>query len=254
MPPRFSIITVCYQAAPLLEKTFQSVFTQTCKDYEYIVVDGGSTDGTMALLQRYANKIDQVISEPDRGLYDAMNKGLAKATGSYVWFINAGDCLYAADTLERLSKAAAEGVPILAGEVVLVDDDGHELGTRSALTTQKLPAQLNWRSLRYGMVVSHQGFIPQRQWCPPYRLGNLSADIDWVIQTLKAGKTARVVDFPVACYLMGGLSKKRHQEGLKGRYAILKEHFGFFPNLLAHVFILGRGLWWKCKRLGKPSY
>lgn len=253
MPPRFSIITVCYQAAPLLETTFISIFSQTFKDYEYIVVDGGSKDHTPLLLEKYKAHISKVISEPDKGLYDAMNKGLALATGTYVWFINAGDSLYASDTLEQLHTAARDA-DILAGEVVLVNEAGQALGTRSELTTQRLPRHLTWKSMRYGMVVSHQGFIPKRALCPTYVLGNLSADIDWVIHVLKKSRQTRVVGFPVARYLTGGLSKKRHADGLKGRYAILRTHFGWFPNLWAHGFILVRGLWWKWKRRGKPSY
>lgn len=90
---KVSIITVCYNAEATLEKTMQQVLAQTYAPLEYIVVDGASTDGTLAIIDRYADKITQVISEPDDGLYQAMNKGLALATGDWLYFANADDYL-----------------------------------------------------------------------------------------------------------------------------------------------------------------
>ena len=97
--PLFSIITITFHAEATLPATLQSVESQTFTDYEYLVVDGASTDGTLKIIERYRPHIHTVISEKDNGLYDAMNKGLALATGDYVCFLNAGDCLHEDDTL-----------------------------------------------------------------------------------------------------------------------------------------------------------
>ena len=106
--PKFSIITVTYNAAAVLEDTIQSIITQTYKNVEYIIVDGASTDGTLKIIERYRPHIHTVISEKDNGLYDAMNKGLALATGDYVCFLNAGDCLHEDDTLQNMVHSVIE--------------------------------------------------------------------------------------------------------------------------------------------------
>jgi len=91
----FSIITVTYDAVEWLERTIQSVISQSYPNIEYIIIDGNSTDGTLDIIKKY-------LSEPDGGLYDAMNKGLNLATGDYVWFINAGDTLYSKIRFKKL--------------------------------------------------------------------------------------------------------------------------------------------------------
>lgn len=90
--PKFSIITVTYNAEKVLEDTIQSVISQTYHHIEYIIVDGASKDGTLSIINRYRSRIHTVVSEPDKGLYDAMNKGIALASGDYLCFLNAGDC------------------------------------------------------------------------------------------------------------------------------------------------------------------
>ena len=101
--PLFSIITITYNAERWLEQTILSVLSQSYAGIEYIVIDGGSTDGTVEIIRRYASGIAYWTSEPDKGIYDAMNKGLQRATGDYVWFINAGDTFYAANTMQQVA-------------------------------------------------------------------------------------------------------------------------------------------------------
>ena len=99
--PKISIITVVFNGQDHIGRTIESVIGQSYKDLEYIIVDGKSTDSTLEVIGGYEG-IDQLISEPDSGLYDAMNKGLKMATGSYVWFLNSGDQVYESDTVELL--------------------------------------------------------------------------------------------------------------------------------------------------------
>ena len=114
-----------------LENTILSVIRQTYDNLEYIIVDGGSTDNTINIIKKYANKISYWISEPDKGLYDAMNKGLRRATGDYVWFLNAGDTLYTADTVQRIVASLKKKVSlpdVIYGETRIVDAAGKSLG------------------------------------------------------------------------------------------------------------------------------
>ena len=252
--PSISVITVVYNGVDLLAATMDSVLSQTYPHIEYILVDGNSKDGTQSLIQSYEHKIAKWISEPDKGLYDAMNKGLKMATGDFVWFINAGDRIYTKHTVQSLIDQYSVGDDILYGEVQLVNEQGEYLGTRSELTSQKLPQQLSWRSLKYGMCVCHQAFLPRRELAPEYALDNLSADIEWLIQCLKKAHQIKATELILAEYLVGGLSKKRHWEGLKGRYKILKKYYGFIPNLFHHFVIVGRALRHKIRRRGKTHY
>jgi glycosyltransferase involved in cell wall biosynthesis len=91
MKPKISVITICYNAVDLIEKTILSVLHQSYDNIEYIIIDGNSTDGTVDIIQKYANQLAYWISEPDGGIFDAMNKGLDHATGEWVNFMNAGD-------------------------------------------------------------------------------------------------------------------------------------------------------------------
>lgn len=99
--PLISVVTVSYNAVSTIEQTILSVINQTYPHIEYIIIDGGSTDGTVDIIKKYADKIAYWVSEPDKGIYDAMNKGIKVATGEWINFMNSGDCLYRNDTIEK---------------------------------------------------------------------------------------------------------------------------------------------------------
>lgn len=241
-----SIITIVYNGESLLEGTIQSVINQTYKDIEYIIVDGASKDNTVEILKKYAEKYSiRWVSEPDKGLYDAMNKGLKMATGDFVLFMNAGDHLFSESTLETLAAQIQPNTDILYGETMLVNEKRHHLGTRTDKTVQRLPEELTWQSMKRGMVVCHQAFLPKRTIAPQYIENNLAADIDWVIQCLKNAKGVVNTHTIIAEYLVGGISKKRHQQSLKDRYSVLKEHFGTLPNIFNHFLIILRAIYFK---------
>lgn len=248
MNPIFSIITVVFNGETLIDLTMQSVVNQSFTQYEYIVIDGLSTDNTVQLIERYKLKHPlsiQSISEKDAGLYDAMNKGLRMAKGDFVLFLNAGDCLVDADVLKHLAAQITPQTDVLFGETMLVDDTRKHLGTRSEMTVQKLPETLTWQSLNRGMVVCHQAFLPARRLAPQYISNNLAADIDWVIKCLQKADNVVNTHLIISEYLIGGVSKQRHKQSLKDRYDVLKTHFGFLPNLFNHVGILMRAFWFK---------
>ena len=105
MTPRITIITICYNAASCIERTLRSVTAQTYPHIEYLIIDGASKDATLQLVAELAPQA-KVYSEPDKGIYDAMNKGRARATGDYLWYLNAGDALPSADTVAELVAAS----------------------------------------------------------------------------------------------------------------------------------------------------
>jgi glycosyltransferase involved in cell wall biosynthesis len=235
-----SIITIVYNGEDVLEVTMDSVREQTYQGIEYVVIDGASRDGTMDIIERNGDIIDILVSEPDKGIYDAMNKGLLKATGDYVLFLNAGDYLREASVIEEVMSLP--NADIYYGETMLVDEDGKELGTRSTQTTRRLPENLSWKDLKKGLVVCHQSFIARRKIAPKYIMGNLSADIDWVIRCLKSAKTVIRYDGIISCFLIGGISKQRHWTSIKDRFKVLTRHFGLSTTILRHFYFAIRHL------------
>ena len=185
---KFTIITITYNAAQWLERTILSILSQSYENIEYVIIDGASTDGTVDIIRQYAPGVSFWLSEPDKGLYDAMNKGLQHATGDYVWFINAGDTLPHADIMQRIVQKIEKRkhLPdVIYGETAIVDAQGKMLGMRRL----RPPKKLSWKSFRMGMLVCHQSFIVRREIAPLYDLNyRLSADYDWCIRCLKEAK------------------------------------------------------------------
>jgi glycosyltransferase involved in cell wall biosynthesis len=254
--PSFSIITVVYNSETLLPGTIESVRRQSYPHIEYIIVDGASKDGTPDMIRKAAETMPNLtwISEPDKGLYDAMNKGLRMATGDFVWFMNAGDHLHAADTVAKTAACVTETTDVLYGETLLVNDTRQAAGAMSELSTRRLPARLNWRHYLGGMLVVHQSFVARRSIAPFYIDNNLCADYDWCIRILQKSRENVNTGLVLTDYLMGGMSKQRHQQSLKDRFVIMRQHFGLLPTLLAHGMIVLRAGWHKIRRLGKQQY
>ncbi len=241
-PPLVSIITVTYQAESYLEATIQSVLKQTYPHLEYIIIDGGSQDGTLEIIRRYEEKISHWLSEPDEGIYDAMNKGIRQASGDYLWFINAGDEIYAEDTLEKIFQAPP-WADVYYGEAEFRDLEGNYLGLRSEVTPLKLPSKLHWRSLKRGMVVCHQAILVNKSIVVDYDLSHpYSADIDWIIRCLQKAEKIQHTHLILAIYLQGGFSRRHLRASLLDRFRILQKHYGFVQNIWNHGLILLRSL------------
>ena len=251
---KLSIITITYNAEQFLERTIQSILAQTDQDFEYIIVDGRSKDGTLLIASTYKNRVNQLISEPDKGLYDAMNKGLKLAAGDFVWFMNAGDEINDKETVSRIVNVARESLPVpdvLYGDTFFVNNEGEIQGLRSEITPHRLPKNLKWQDMKLGMLVCHQSFIVRKSIAPLYMENNLSADVDWEIECLKRAKEVQYLDFVVAKYLTGGVSNQQLKRSLLDRYEVLKKHFGVFGAMIAHVQILWRGVRLMVKNKGK---
>lgn len=229
----FSIITVTYNAAEVLMPTLDSVKAQSFSDFEYLVIDGASSDDTLQLIEDAGIATASVWSEPDKGLYDAMNKALKKAKGEYLIFLNAGDAFATPETLARIAVKAQDHPDVIYGQTQLVDDQRKVVGMRH-LTA---PAVLDWKSFKDGMLVCHQAFIAKRELCPEYNLNyRFSADYDWCIKVLRQSQsTAYVGDEPIISYLSEGLTTENHKKSLRERYRIMCHYYGTVPTMLRHV-------------------
>ncbi|MGV3509604.1 MAG: glycosyltransferase family 2 protein [Sphingobacteriaceae bacterium] len=234
--PKLSVITVVYNNVSDIERTILSVLNQTYDNIEYIVVDGESTDGTLEIIKKHKDRISKLISEKDSGIYDAMNKGLAIATGDYVLFMNSGDEIYAPDTVEKVF-ASADDADIYYGETEMFNDSWESLGQRR----HKTPEKLSFSSFKYGMSVSHQAIYIRRSITSPYNAEyKLSADIDWILNALKKANKTINTQMYVAKYLIGGMSKKKHKESLIERFKIFTRHYGLVPNIFNHFIIASK--------------
>ena len=239
--PTFSIITVTYNAGKVLEDTIQSVVFQTYRNVEYIIVDGGSKDNTLEIAGKYRDRISKIISEPDKGLYDAMNKGIRLATGDYLCFLNAGDKFHDNDTLQRMVDSLKDGeLPdVLYGETAIVDENGNFQHMRRLST----PQQLNWKSFKQGMVVCHQAFFAKRELAvqEPYLLEyRFSADFDWCIRIMKRAQHLHNTQLTLIDYLNEGLTTQNHNASLKERFRIMVKHYGWSSTVLHHCWFVIR--------------
>lgn len=240
---RISIITVTYNAEATLERTLQSVAQQTYSEIEHLIIDGASTDHTLEIARQYPHAI--VFSEPDKGLYDAMNKGLQRATGDYLCFLNAGDKLHSKETLAHIVASISDGSPIgvIYGDTHIVDAQGNFLRNRR-LTP---PEHLTWKSFKDGMLVCHQAFYINRQIALPYDMTfRFSADFDWCIRCMKEGEKQGMqnlyVHEPLADYLAEGMTTANHQASLKERFQIMAKHYGLLPTIGQHIWFIFRVL------------
>ena len=230
--PLFSIITITFNAATTLPATLCSVKEQTFTNYEYIVVDGASRDNTVALVKASQLPV-RMVSESDKGLYDAMNKGLKMATGEYLIFLNAGDSFHAPDALQRVAEAIGDNRPgVVYGETAIVDADRNFLMMRRL----QAPEKLTWRSFSNGMLVCHQAFIARRDIAPMYDLQyRYSADVDWCIRCMKQTDELLNTHLTLIDYLNEGETTRHHRASLKERFAVMCHHYGTLPTVLRHI-------------------
>lgn len=229
--PVISVVTVVYNSEQFLEKTIKSIVSQSYPHIEFIIIDGGSKDGTIDIIKKYDSSIAYWKSEPDNGLYDAMNKGLQVATGDYVWFVNSGDEIYNNTIVEKII-ASHNQADVIYGETMIINEVGKELGIRRL----KTPEQLTWRSLKAGMLVSHQAILVKRSLAPMYDLQfKLSADFNWVIEVLIQSKNIVNAKMVITKFLDGGLTKSNIIPGLKERFRIMCKYYGTFPTLMRHI-------------------
>lgn len=247
-------VTVTYNAANVLQRTLDSVLAQDYPDIVHLIIDGDSKDGTQEMVNDYIERSNesgnghriQLMSEPDKGIYDAMNKGLRSLDGDYVCFLNAGDFLPASDTVSRIAAAVAESAPaVLYGDTDIVDAEGRFLHHRRLAP----PENLTWKSFRHGMLVCHQAFYARTDFAiaTPYdQQYRYSADVDWCIRIMKAADKEKVplqnLHMVVANYTEEGQTTLHHRESLKERYRVMERHYGRVQTFLMHCWFLVRAV------------
>ena len=253
---RITYVTITYNAAAVLQPTLDSVLQQDYPHIVHLIIDGASTDDTLKQVDDYIARSNaaenghsvQVTSEPDKGIYDAMNKGLRSADGDYVCFLNAGDFLPSSDTASKIAQqvAAAGGLPaVLYGDTDIVDGEGRFLHHRRLAP----PENLTWRSFRQGMLVCHQAFYARTDFAiaTPYDMQyRYSADVDWCIRVMKAAEKENVpllnLKMVVANYRQEGQTTLHHRESLLERYRVMEHHYGRLQTLLLHSWFAVRAL------------
>jgi len=200
---KISVVTVVLNAAGSIEKCVASVLGQTYDNIEYLVIDGVSTDGTLDILARYRDRIDYLVSEPDRGLYHAMNKGIQAATGDYVYFLNSDDMFCDDEVVADIAAAIARNpsIDLVYGDVLM--------GRGTQRERRPQVPMLNRESLcRKGFC--HQALFARREillktggFSEEYRI---VADGDWLVRALAAGATSHHLDRDIAIFSTEGVS------------------------------------------------
>ncbi|MCM0081363.1 glycosyltransferase [Geomonas sp. Red32] len=231
-----SVILVCLNAEQWLEEALQSLFSQTHRSVELIVIDGGSTDRTLPILTQYRQQIATLVSEPDQGIYDAMNKGLFLAGGELIYFLNSDDALYDDGVLAALAAAsvAYPDVDVFYGDALLVYEGGREVLSR-------YPNILLWEFFR-GRTLCHQATIARRSafervggYDPGYRL---AGDFAWILKSRwEHDLHYRYLPLTICRFRMGGshgtpssttlLRSERERavaSHVRGRYRFLSSH------------------------------
>lgn len=241
--PLISIVTITYNAESTLPPTLKSVKEQTFRNFEHIIIDGASKDNTLEIIRGESYPQLKYVSEPDKGLYYAMNKGLRAASGKYLLFLNAGDTFHSPDTLSDYAKAAESDPDIIYGDTIIVDKDRNFISPRHL----SAPARLTFKSFANGMLVCHQAFMTRRSLAPEYDTSyRFSADYDWTVKCLKNSDPDKNINLNEVTidYLSDGLTDKNRKASLKERFHIMTSHYGYLPTVTRHIFFLFRA----CKR------
>ena len=247
---KVSIVTITFNAARTLQRSLDSVACQTYTDIEHLIIDGASKDDTVAIARRYQQQSSHEVvvqSEPDKGLYDAMNKGLLKATGDYLVFLNAGDTLYAPDTIGIVMKCAVGDITpaVIYGDTAITDGEGRFLHLRR----HRPPKRLTWKSFKQGMLVCHQAFYVRTDVARgiPYDLQyRHSADVDWCIRVMREAERRGlplVNSYAVlANFEEGGDTTQHHRDSLKERFSVMAHHYGYCQTLILHGWFIFRAI------------
>lgn len=195
---KISVVTVCYNAVDTIEDTILSVINQTYDNIEYIIIDGGSTDGTVDVIKRYSAKIEYWVSEPDKGIYDAMNKGVLRAHGKYVNFMNAGDGFYSSQVLSDIIHYFDDEVDVIYGDILL----------KTVLGDRKIsPRPLS--DIKKRDPIFHQAsFIKTENLIDmPYNnYYRIAGDYDFFYKLYNKNKTFRYIAHLISYFNSGGIS------------------------------------------------
>lgn len=211
MNPKISIVTISYNCESEIEETIQSVINQTYTNKEYLVIDGGSTDGTMAIVDQYRDKIDVIVSEPDKGRSDAFNKGIAKATGDYIVMMNAGDLL-ADNALSKFAQSFVPGYDVIKGNTILWNaESGYKSIERPVINYHSIP--FNFHVCHQSTYISKTAYEKYGDYKTDY---TIAMDFELMLRYTHLGAKFYRIDEDLALFRLGGISqsagKRRYKE------------------------------------------
>jgi len=226
--PLFTILTITLNHYQGLKKTFTSLQNQSFEDYEWLVIDGGSTDDSIDFLRKHRSETRaatnpfRFISEADDGIYDAMNKGIENARGHYILFLNAGDCLAAPDVLETLAPYTEKKPQFIYGDAL------EDIGTDPILK----PAR-RYKDLIWGMFTHHQAMVYRRHTIRDFKVHysliyDVASDYDFTVRFLQKATTIVYIPKPICIFEQGGLSQTQASKGRREQY-IIREKLNMVP-------------------------
>ena len=196
--PLVSVVTVSYNAVSTIEQTIVSVLNQTYPHVEYVIIDGGSTDGTLDIIRKYAGRLAYWTSEPDKGIFDAMNKGLRKATGEWINFMNAGDCLFDCHVIENTFKKEYDAqVGVVFGSTMTVKG------------IMKMKPFIYSKKKYNPMGICHQSLFVRTELAKEIKFDlsyEVAADYNMIMQIYKRGYFFVDLKTPVSMYDLTGFS------------------------------------------------
>lgn len=243
-PLKISVVTVCFNAAATIERTLGSVASQTDANVEYIVIDGGSNDGTLGILEKYASVIHCMVSEKDDGIFDAMNKGIVRATGEVVYFLNADDRLADTRVLADVARAFEQDQSraFVYGNVILQDEPGGALSFPAKAFRKRSISEFLHNSFCHQAVFARRALFDEMGTFD--RRYRYSADYEWIIRAFKrnAGRDFYFLNRNIAYYSCLGQSNQ-HVEVTRREVTAMQ--FRHFPSLefawyfFRYVFIRG---------------
>jgi glycosyltransferase involved in cell wall biosynthesis len=225
---KVSIITVCLNAEASIEKTIQSVISQTFTDIEYIIIDGQSNDNTLEIIDKYRDSISKVISEHDQGIYDAMNKGIGISSGDIIYFLNADDYLYDKNVIKDVVREfmQQEDLSLLYGTVLRINIPEPEL--KSGIATKRTTPVNNIYDL-YAYSICHQGLFVKKSVYDSIGMFDLKyricADVDWIARCFKRKIPVTNLSRKVAFYNYTGFNYRNRKTRLKEKRSIFLRYF-----------------------------
>ena len=237
--PFFTIITVCWNSDKTISRTIESVLEQNYKDYEYIIVDGGSTDNTIDIIKEYEPKFNGRLkykSEPDKGIYDAFNKGILRAAGRYIWLVNSDDYIEerALQKLYDTVKEYKEGEePVISAIMNCVNENGESL-----YKVKSSPEKVATAYRNNTMGTIHPATIVPKRIYEIIGLYDINykiiGDIDWFKRAYKANMPIIFADFVVTNFMTGGVSTASGcAKSRRDRKYLLKK---FYPNFFSYTY------------------
>ena len=242
---KFSIITVSYNVASTIERTLLSIYSQTYQDYEHIIVDGGSSDGTVDIIRKYEDRIAYWISEPDKGVYDAMNKAVKQAKGDWLLFLNSDDTFYSEDVLNQLASQMTSSNTIYHGNVMR--EPMHDLYGGSFDRKRLCEANICHQAIFYPKSV-----FRKYSYDLAYKLY-----ADWNLNIKCMGDSDfhfRFIDITISNYNVNGLSSRRDDYRFQRDFGkVIKDNFGLFYRAYLSYLRVKKNLYLLFLRIVRPD-